>query len=131
MNEEELYELAISDVSTYSLLNEILAIRDKRFPNEEVDYCININGYISLDVLNKYVKVVQENQQLKIQLLEKKCSDKDIEYKEKIKLQQRIDKAIEYNNQIIKDTEDFYYFGDCLIDLAERNISILKGEENE
>jgi hypothetical protein len=37
----------------------------------------------------------QENIQLKTQLLEKKCSDKDIEYKEKNKLQQRIDKAIE------------------------------------
>ncbi len=65
MNEEELFRLAISDVSTYSLLNEILAIRDNRFPNEEVDYCINVNGYISLDALNKYVKVVQENHQLK------------------------------------------------------------------
>ena len=60
MNEEELYKLAISDVPKYSLLNEILAIRDNRFPNEKVDYCININGYISLDVLNKYVKVVQK-----------------------------------------------------------------------
>lgn len=65
MSEEELYKLAISDVPTYSLLNEILAIRDNRFPNEEADYCINVNGYISLDVLNKYVKVVQENKQLR------------------------------------------------------------------
>lgn len=65
MSEEELYKLALSDVPTYSLLNEILAIRDKRFSNEEVDYCVNVNGYISLDALNKYVKMVQENQQLK------------------------------------------------------------------
>lgn len=65
MNEEELYKLAISDVPKYSLLNEILAIRDKRFLNENADYCINVNGYISLDVLNKYVKVIQENIQLK------------------------------------------------------------------
>ena len=65
MNEEELYKLALSDVPKYSLLNEILAIRDKRFPNEEVDYCINVNGYISSDVLNEYVKMVQENQRLK------------------------------------------------------------------
>lgn len=45
------------------------------------------------------VDLQQENTQLKIQLLEKKCSDKDIEYKEKIKLQQRIDKAIEFTNK--------------------------------
>jgi septal ring factor EnvC (AmiA/AmiB activator) len=32
----------------------------------------------------------EENIQLKIQLLEKKCSDKDIEYKEKIKLQAKV-----------------------------------------
>lgn len=63
MNEEKLYRLAISDVSTYSLLNEILAIRDNRSPNEEVDYCINVNGYISLDALNKYVEVIEKKQQ--------------------------------------------------------------------
>lgn len=64
MNEEELYKLAISDVSKYSLLNEILAIRDNKFPNEKVDYCINVNGYISLDVLNKYVRNINELEQL-------------------------------------------------------------------
>ena len=53
-------------------------------------------------------------------------------------LQERIDKAIEYNNQIIKDTKSFYrptedtiYSGDTLIELAERNIEILRGEDNE
>ena len=64
MNEDELYKLAISDVSTYPLLNEILAIRDNRFPNEKVDYCINVNGYISLDVLNKYVRNINKLEQL-------------------------------------------------------------------
>ena len=64
MSEKELYELAISDVPKYSLLNEILAIRDNRFPNEKVDYCINVNGYISLDVLNKYVRNINELEQL-------------------------------------------------------------------
>lgn len=48
---------------------------------------------------NYITNLQQENTQLKIQLLEKKCSDKDIEYKEKIKLQQRIDKAIEFTNK--------------------------------
>ena len=31
---------------------------------EEVDYCINVNGYISLDVLNKYVRNINELEQL-------------------------------------------------------------------
>ena len=51
-------------------------------------------------------------------------------------LQQRIDKAIELNKQIIKDTKSFYrptsdtiYSGDCLIDIAEQNIEILGGKE--
>lgn len=64
MNEEELYKLALSNVPKYSLLNEILAIRDNRFPNEKVDYCINVNGYISLDVLNKYVRNINKLEQL-------------------------------------------------------------------
>ena len=51
-------------------------------------------------------------------------------------LQQRIEKGIEYNKQIIEDTKSFYrptsdtiYSGDCLIDIAEQNISILGGKE--
>ena len=65
MNEKELYELAISDVPKYSLLNEILAIRDNRFPNEENDYTIKVYGSISLDVLNKYVNVIDNWNKLK------------------------------------------------------------------
>lgn len=53
--------------------------------------------YAKIDNQEKIIRELQEeNMQLKIKLLEKKCSDKDIEYKEKIKLQQRIEKAIEY-----------------------------------
>lgn len=47
-------------------------------------------------------------------------------------LKEIIKEAREYNNQIIKDTKDFYrptkdviYSGDTLIDLAETNIQIL------
>lgn len=66
MNEKELYNLAISDVSKYSLLNEILAIRDNRFRDEEVDYCINVNGCISLDVLNKYVNLIKTEDEIRL-----------------------------------------------------------------
>lgn len=60
MNEEELYKLAINNVHRYSLLNEIFAIRDKRFPDEENDYTIKVFGSISLDVLNRYVRFINE-----------------------------------------------------------------------
>ena len=51
----------------------------------------------------------------------------------------RCEKAIEYNNQLIKDTKDFYrpttdiiYSGDCLIDIAKNNINILQnGSEKD
>jgi len=45
----------------------------------------------------------------------------------------RCEKAIEYNNQLIKDTKDFYrptadiiYSGDSLIEIATNNINILQ-----
>lgn len=63
MNKEELYELALSDVPKYSLLNEIFAIRDKNI--ETVDYTIGVNGFISLDVLNKYINVITNWNELK------------------------------------------------------------------
>ena len=47
-----------------------------------------------------------------------------------------IDKAIELNKQVIKDTKEFYrptkdiiYSGDTLIDIAEQNLKILKEVE--
>lgn len=58
MNKEELYKIALSNVPKYSLLNEILAIRDNRFPDEENDYSIKVYGSISLDVLNRYVRYI-------------------------------------------------------------------------
>ncbi len=64
--------------------------------------------------------------------------DKDAVYVYINQLKEVIEEARKYNNQIIKDTKDFYrptedriYSGDTLIDLAEANIEILdkvKGE---
>lgn len=56
MDKEKLYNLAIDNVQKYSLLNEIFAIRDKKV--ETVDYTIGVNGFISLDVLKKYVRYI-------------------------------------------------------------------------
>lgn len=64
MSEEELYQLAMSNIHRYSLLNEILGIRDNRYPNEQVDYCISVNGYISLNSLNRYVSYISELEKL-------------------------------------------------------------------
>lgn len=56
MKKQELYDLAINNVNKYSLLNEIFAIRDETVEN--VDYTIGVNGFISLDVLNRYVRYI-------------------------------------------------------------------------
>ena len=60
----------------------------------------------------------------------KQLQQENKEYKEVI------DKAIELNKQVIKDTKEFYrptkdiiYSGDTLIDIAEQNLKILKEVE--
>ena len=52
------------------------------------------------------------------------------------KYKEAIDKAMELNKQVIKDTKEFYrpitdiiYSGDTLIDIAEQNLKILKEVE--
>ncbi len=63
MNKEELYDLALSDVHKYNLLNEIFAIEDVR--GTQRTYCFKVNGFISLAVLNQYVNKIEENTKLK------------------------------------------------------------------
>jgi hypothetical protein len=76
------------------------------------------------------------------QKLENKCWDEAIIRADVLLEQQdyksRIEKAVEYNQQVIKDTKDFYrptediiYSGDTLIDIAEQNINILNGRSDE
>ena len=72
-------------------------------------------------LISYFENIQKENIQLKIQLLEKKCSDKDIEYKEKIKLQQRIDKAIEYIENMYGNEIEFNF-------KREQLLEILKGK---
>ena len=120
MNKEELYKLAINNVNRYSLLNEIFAIRDKRV--EIVDYTIGVNGFISLDVLKRYVRNINE-------LVEYQNIGTIKKLKE---LQERINKAIEF----IHGTE--YQYGDLEQDSYDYNmcfnevedlLKILKGED--
>ena len=64
MKEEEIYEMILNeDVEKYPLLNEIFAIRDNR--HKVNNYTICVNGYISLDVINKAIKLQKENEELK------------------------------------------------------------------
>ena len=64
MNEEEIYEMILNeDVEKYPLLNEIFAIRDNR--HKVNNYTICVNGYISLAVINKAIKLQKENKELK------------------------------------------------------------------
>ena len=60
MNKKELYQKAISDIHRYSLLNEIFAIRDERFPKEQQENMLCVNGYINIDTLNRYVRYIDE-----------------------------------------------------------------------
>lgn len=64
MNEQEMYEMILNeDAEKYPLLNEIFAIRDNR--HKVNNYTICVNGYISLDVINKAIKLQKENEELK------------------------------------------------------------------
>ena len=86
--------------------------------------------------LEDYVKLLQEKEDLKEKVILLRASEPMLElekyYGDRDKYKEVIEEVREYNNQIIKDTKDFYrptedkiYSGDTLIDLAETNIQIL------
>ena len=100
---------------------------------------IKLNKNEVKNLLDYITNLQQENERLKEEnnksydqisaiLYNTKLADKKIrDYKS------RCEKAIEYNNQIIKDTKDFYrpttdiiYSGDALIEIATQNINILQ-----
>lgn len=89
--------------------------------------------------IKEIMRLERENKHLKIQLAVKeemvKIKDETIAklLKENKELHNKLDKTIDYNKQIIKDTKAFYrptsdtiYSGDCLIDIAGQNLKILK-----
>ena len=85
------------------------------------------------DLLSEKVNLQEENERLKVN-----CNLGYEELKNARDYKSRVEKAVEYNNQIIKDTKDFYrpttdiiYSGDCLIDIAKNNINILQGGEDD
>lgn len=69
LSKEEIEEYILStETAKHPLLNEIYAIRDRR--KETQDYTIYVDGYISVDVLNKTLKLESDKQKL-IEKLEK------------------------------------------------------------
>ena len=89
----ELYNKALSNVHRYSLLNEIFAIRDERFKNEQQDTMLCVNGYIGINTLDRYVRNIDE-------LVEYQNIDTIEHLKEK-------DKEIERLNNIIGELEKY------------------------
>lgn len=77
LSKEEIEEYILStETAKHPLLNEIYAIRDRR--KETQDYTIYVDGYISVDVLNKTLKLESDKQQL----IEKLEEDKETLKKE-------------------------------------------------
>ena len=89
MNEEEIFKmLLVESIDKFPLLNELFAIRDSR--GKRNDYTIFVNGYISLDVINKTIEKVnllnnlkeiekshkEENGKLRVELEQEKASNK-------------------------------------------------------
>ena len=64
--------------------------------------------------------------------------DSEMIYKDYYDYKSRIEKAVEYNKQIITDTKDFYrptediiYSGNTIIDIATNNINILQNGSDD
>lgn len=69
LSKEEIEKYILNtETIKHPLLNEIYAIRDRR--KETQDYTIYVDGYISVDVLNKTLKLESDKQKL-IEKLEK------------------------------------------------------------
>ena len=126
------------------ILAEICLRKENQQLKEEFDRMFAI--YHNRKLIKKFNDEYDEEDKMKNPNRDYACVCPDAEevykryYELKEQLKQKediINKAKEYNNQIIKDTKEFYrptsdliYSGDCLIDLAEQNIKILdnKGE---
>lgn len=105
----------------HPLLNEIYAIRDRR--KETQDYTIYVDGYISVDVLNKTLKLESDKQKL-IEKLEKANEEdtESVKYYEKMRRNCQADSFYKksYQTQIHKLN--------AKREVRRNILSILKGE---
>ena len=93
MSKEEIEKYILNEETiNHPLLNEIYAIRDRR--KETQDYTIYVDGYISVDVLNKTLQLETNNKKLIKKLEEENEKDKyTVQY---------------YENTYRNATEEFY-----------------------
>ena len=105
MNEEEIFKmLLIESIDKFPLLNELFAIRDSR--GKRNDYTIFVNGYISLDVINKTIEKVNLLNNLKeIEKLHKEENGKlraefEKVYEDNLTLAHELDKEKEKNKEL-------------------------------
>ena len=116
MNEEEIYEMILNnDVEKYPLLNEIFAIRDDRYKVN--NYTICVNGYISLDAINKAIKLQKENGLLRkdIEGWKEYCKEINEEQKEmnnkNCKLEFDVEKLQKENKELRVSNKKLYEIG--------------------
>lgn len=90
MSEEEIYKIITKDVFKYPLLNQIFAIRDNRYKIDNKSICVN--GYISLDTIEKVIQLQKENEELKEKIFKR---DKEL-----IKLEEYANKNFERKDDV-------------------------------
>lgn len=106
MNEEEIYEMILNeDVEKYPLVNEIFAIRDSR--QKVNNYTIYVNGYISLDAINKAIKLRKENEELKADNYE--LNNRITDLLENISIKKVKDKIEEIDERIKNPEKNSYW----------------------
>lgn len=106
MSEEEIFRmLLVEKLDKFPLLNELFAIRDSR--GKRNDYTICVNGYISLDVINKAIEKVNLLNSLK----EIEKSHKEENGKLRVELEQEkskieaLEKQHEYDMEMIDEVK--------------------------
>lgn len=104
-NKEGIYKILLnSEITDYNaLLNEIYAIRDKT--KEKQDYTICVNGYISVDVLNRTLNLEKQARSLEAKIkdlkeIEAEHKKINVELREK---EQETKKALELINSYIAE----------------------------
>lgn len=123
-------EVLNTETSKHPLLNEIYAIRDKR--KETEDYTIYVDGYISVDVLNKTLELETNNKKL-IEKLEIKRASVEKCYQDLIK--PYYDKKLNIINTSYmskKEKEEFINKRNCLLVQKycyDKILKIAKGEK--
>lgn len=131
---EELYNLSLSNIHKYPLLNEIFAIRDERFPKEQQATMLCVNGYISIDLLDRHKRNIDELVTYQNIGTIKEFKDLQQENKE---LKERIDKAKEYIDKHISYECDDVISGmrfcshHLIYDFRKEDLLEILGEENE